>query len=112
MLFLNHKTQRELRSIALCNVEEQVGLIDPLGNILRLTNLHEEPRSNFEVSKSDISRALSSLPDGVEAMDCTLWHTHPGGGVGPSRSDLRNKTPFNYHLVVSVIEDDIKLTWY
>lgn len=49
---------------------------------------------------------------GLTYDDVVLWHSHPSGGVGPSTTDLRSKTPFKYHLVVSLVNGEAVFTWY
>lgn len=112
MLTFKPSVLKELKRIALDeSPKEAVGLIDGVGNIYQLTNNHPEPESNFAINKADLI-SLVELNQLVVLTELTLWHSHPGGGIGPSRFDLQNKTPFKYHLVVSLIDDDIKLTWY
>lgn len=41
-----------------------------------------------------------------------FWHTHPGGGIGPSRVDMQNKPPSGYNLVIALTEDGPVPTFY
>jgi proteasome lid subunit RPN8/RPN11 len=89
---------------------EAVGLILPDRRVVSLPNLAEGD-STFRVSKADIIAAL----EGVERQyldEVVLWHSHPSGGIGPSTTDLQQKTQFTYHLVVSIVDGDIVPTWY
>lgn len=89
--------------------EEAVGLIRFTGEVVELVNVSRTPQETFEVHKAQVVAALEDDPDALRA---TLWHSHPGGVVGPSQVDIRSKTPFAYHLVVSLIDGDIVPTWY
>ena len=112
MLHLPRATHEALKAAALGNTpNEAVGLIDAEGNIWELNNTHHDPTSAFQVNRDDI-RFIVEDSGFTGLSEATLWHTHPSGGVGPSRIDLQNKTPFKYHLVVSVVDGDIVLTWY
>jgi proteasome lid subunit RPN8/RPN11 len=89
--------------------EEAVGLIRFNGEVVELLNVSRTPQETFEVHKSQIVAALENDEDALRA---TLWHSHPKGVVGPSRTDIRSKTPFAYHLVISLVDGDIVPTWY
>ena len=89
---------------------EAVGLILPDRRVVSLPN-RADADSTFRVSKADIIAAL----EGVERQyldEVVLWHSHPSGGIGPSTTDLQQKTQFTYHLVVSIVDGDIVPTWY
>lgn len=91
--------------------EEAVGLLLHDDRIIELPNRSEHAEDSFMASRNDIIEAIRDI-DGLDLENVVLWHSHPNGGVGPSRVDMRNKTPFRYHLVVSLIDDDIVPTWY
>ena len=78
-------------------------------------NRATEPKDNFLFTREDIVAAVKqsgcSDADLLEGR-VALWHSHPGGGVGPSRIDMRQKTPLPYHLVVAIVDGDIIPTWY
>lgn len=96
---------------------EAVGLLvgDPLTKVIELPNRSLSPSDSFMVTGGDIKIALENGGFDIHSLDwsiVTLWHTHPSGGVGPSRVDLRNKLPELNHLVVSITDDGIIPTWY
>lgn len=41
-----------------------------------------------------------------------VWHTHPGGLIGPSQDDLRQAVPDVPFLVVTLLPDRAVPTWY
>lgn len=90
---------------------EAAGLILPSGKVIELTNHAEEPHHAFMMEKRDIVNALAGIEEG-DLDRVTVWHSHPSGGVGPSRIDLQQKTRFTYHLVVALVNDDLVPTWY
>jgi len=47
-----------------------------------------------------------------DPQDVTLWHSHPSGGVGPSRIDMQQKIPMANHLVLALVEGEVIPTWY
>jgi proteasome lid subunit RPN8/RPN11 len=94
---------------------ENVGLILPDGRILELPNRSLNPVNGFVVSGGDVRLALEM--NGIVATKnewsaTTLWHTHPGGGVGPSRVDMQNKLPEMNHLVITLTDDEVIPSWY
>lgn len=70
--------------------------------------------STFQFELETIRAAVCrhEVPLNRVAEDVVLWHTHPGGGVGPSREDMRNRTPLRHHLVLALVEDTLVPTWY
>lgn len=99
-----------LKSIIMRNSpNEAVGLILPDDRVVELPNYAKSPTDQFEIHKNDILEALKGLYD-IESL--TLWHSHPSGGVGPSRTDLQNKVEVFDHLVLSIVDGEIVPTWY
>lgn len=90
---------------------EAVGLILPDEKVVELPNRSHTPHNRFEILGSDVRLVLEdhSVPLLPEALEqCTLWHSHPGGGVGPSRVDIQNRVSVMSHLVISLAQDE---TW-
>lgn len=90
---------------------EAVGLLTADGRVIPLTNHASEPGSNFEVTKEDILSAIR-MHEVEDLTGLTLWHSHPNGGVGPSRIDMQQRLPFCDHLVVTLTETGVVFTWY
>lgn len=102
--------ERELLRLALLRApQEAVGLIRSNGKVVELVNYAPTPESHFEVKRSDVIEALDGEMD---TLSVTFWHSHPAGGVGPSRTDMRQKTPFASHLVVSLVDGEATHSWY
>lgn len=91
--------------------EEAVGLLTGDGRVILLPNRSSEPGNSFEVSRSDILAAIR-MHEIEDYSSLTLWHSHPNGGVGPSRIDMQQRLPFLNHLVVSLTESGVVFTWY
>jgi proteasome lid subunit RPN8/RPN11 len=89
--------------------EEAVGLILRDRRVIELLNTSTDPQHGFEVHRGQVIGVLENESD---LLDITFWHSHPGGGVGPSRVDMQNKTPFPYHLVIALTGGDIACAWY
>lgn len=79
-----------------------------------LANASSSPLDSFEFDRQHFKDLVEMLGIPLEdvAEEVILWHSHPAGGVGPSRFDMQNKTPLKHHLVVSLVEHDIVPTWY
>lgn len=93
---------------------EAVGLIFG-SRIIELPNRSTQQNNSFTIKPTDIVLALES--EGVtdidfENADLVLWHSHPSGGVGPSRIDMQNKVPHFHHLVVALVAEGAIPTFY
>lgn len=104
---------------------EACGLIIPiqgeLPRVVELPNRSKFPHDSFEMLGTDIFLVLQSIfgedltVDEVENFisEMVVWHTHPGGNVGPSRADMRNKPAKFQSLVVTLREKEPPLaTWF
>ena len=107
---------RELRDSALGSPDrERVGLILPSEEVVLLSNVAAKPQRSFSVHFSEVKEAIKQAGYGFNETilkQTTFWHTHPGGGVGPSRTDMQNKVPHMSHLVLTLSGDDIVPAWY
>lgn len=94
---------------------EACGIILPTpheGNqVISVPNRADNPKQAFKVLGNDIRVAMGSWLETAESDELRqviLWHSHPNGGIGPSRIDMRAKdrkiTGLAY-LVVSLTED-------
>jgi len=110
MLILEGILHTHLRQYALAAApREAVGLILSDLTVIRLPNYASAPEHQFKVSKKDI---VTALADEETLSEVVFWHSHPLGGLGPSRIDMKQRTLFNHHLVLSVVENDIVPSWY
>ena len=94
---------------------EAVGLILPNGQVVELLNHAYDPSTAFAVKGKDIQDVFVAykLPLTRDTIrDSVLWHSHPGGNIGPSRTDMKNKLELMQHLVLSVIDGEIVASWY
>lgn len=101
-----------LRIVAMIAPHEAVGLLWG-DRLVTLKNASPSPEDSFAVEISEIRGVVHALEIPYDRLDeLIIWHSHPAGGVGPSRFDMRNKTPLKHHLVVSLVEGDLVATWY
>lgn len=99
---------------------EACGLLLPFPwreqQIFEMPNRSKTPHDSFVMKGSDIELVLAEFFEENEDKSMwpqiTAWHTHPGGNVGPSVEDLRNKPKLIRSLVVSLHEDGPKATWF
>lgn len=87
--------------------------------VWELPNRSLTPHDSFEMHGEDMMILLETALDGDHELirkmvpGLTAWHTHPGGNVGPSLFDLRNKPANLKSLVVSLSPSGQGLaTWY
>lgn len=83
--------------------------------IVEMPNRSMHPHNSFEFNASDVRIALGNWLNEAtveEAEEVTLWHTHPSGGIGPSRIDMHNKIEGAHHLVVTITEEGPVPSWY
>lgn len=101
----------EVRALA-AYPEEAVGLLTNDGRIFELPNHAPERGANFRVYKEDILSCIRMNELEDDLVGLTLWHSHPNGGVGPSRIDMQQRLPFLQHLVVTLESSGAIFTWY
>jgi proteasome lid subunit RPN8/RPN11 len=92
---------------------EAVGIIAG-GLVSTLRNASLSPRDSFAVDLGELKQLILATGIPLENVneEVVLWHSHPAGGVGPSRFDMQNRTPLKHHLVVSLVDDTVVPTWY
>lgn len=88
---------------------EACGVVTPDSRVIRLPNRAPSPTNSFVITSEDLVNEIEAyvLRAGVEPSQLTrehfiLWHTHPGGVVGPSKGDLRERTSGFQYVVISM----------
>jgi proteasome lid subunit RPN8/RPN11 len=109
MRILEGKLRAELLRISQLRAPlEAAGLILSDDRVVELPN-HAGLEGQFAIYRADIVKLLENEFD---SSDIVIWHSHPGGGIGPSRTDMKNKTLFPYHLVLALHQGDFIESWY
>jgi proteasome lid subunit RPN8/RPN11 len=78
----------------------------PDQRVIELANRSMRPHTSYEFTGDDAYIALTN--NGVEGwnyIEVAVWHTHPGGSIGPSTEDLTQKLEGVPHLVVALLDD-------
>lgn len=71
--------------------------------VIELKNISPHPHDSFLTDLGEAEeRVRLRLEHSITPADVWLWHTHPGGHVGPSRMDLENRIPQVNYLVVAL----------
>ena len=113
---LEEKLLSQLRDIALSRLpQEAVGLILPNGAVVELENFSDYPDTSFAIKSKSLSSAVMDNGWPLTALtleQTTIWHSHPGGNIGPSTRDLRAKVPPFSFLVLTLAEEELIPTWY
>jgi len=89
---------------------EACGVLTPDSAVVQLPNVSPKPQDSFWIDSEDLVNALLEYAVKADIDDLsllrrdwfTIWHTHPGGVVGPSRGDIRNKIEGFQYLVVTL----------
>lgn len=70
--------------------------------------------AEYQLHTSDIRMELEawSLANPELMNQVAVWHTHPQGGIGPSRGDLRLRLEGVAYLVVALTEEGPVPTWF
>lgn len=102
--------EQELHRLCLLRApHEAVGLIIGDRQVVELTNWSKSPNDSFEIHKADI---VTALTQDFDITTLTIWHSHPSGGVGPSRIDMQQKVPNVAHLVITLVDGELVYSWY
>lgn len=99
---------------------EACGILLPFAwrgkRVWEIPNRADMPRDSFVMTSEDIVLTLQGWIDAFpeEAMwgNIAVWHTHPAGSVGPSRTDINNRIAYCGNLVVSLHENGALATWF
>lgn len=82
--------------------------------IYALVNISSTPENSMRFDREEFIRVggeyLSDTP--YEWEHLTIWHTHPGGNIGPSRTDMKNRIPEMGNLVVTFNNGEVIPTWF
>lgn len=94
---------------------EAVGVIVKGDKVIELPNRSMTPHNSFILDVNDIAVELQNMritmtPSDWESL--VIWHTHPGGLIGPSRIDMQNRVERLLHLVVAMTESGPVPTFY
>lgn len=94
---------------------EAVGVIVHGTKVFELPNRSASPHDSFVLNPQDIALELENKRIFMSESDwreIVIWHTHPGGLVGPSAVDMRNRIPQLHHLVVTLTSDGAVASLY
>lgn len=88
---------------------EACGVVTPDSRVRQLPNSSPSPHSAFEITSEDLVNAIETYVEtsGVNPADLIrehfiIWHTHPGGVIGPSAGDMRERLPGFQYVVVTL----------
>ena len=80
--------------------------------IFEVPNRAIEANDEFVMSGKDILLVLEDYEGDV--LDLAIWHTHPGGQLGPSKADMEQRLKPFPHLVITLYDrpQEAKATWF
>lgn len=88
---------------------EAGGIVTPDATVILLPNRSDSPEDSYVISEEDLVNAVEGwlIRTGIDPEELTrshfiIWHTHPNGGVGPSRRDMQLKAPGFQYMVVAL----------
>lgn len=83
---------------------------------MKLPNSSPHPASSYVISTKDLVDALEQYINrsGIHPTDLPMdhfivWHTHPGGNIGPSKGDMTTKVEGFQYLVVTMPDGEATL---
>ena len=122
-LLLTPAILMELKRITLERMpSEACGLILPTprdgatgSQVVELPNRSMNHTDSYEIQPIDIPLEIGPwLEDATpeEVHRVAIWHSHPGGSVGPGSIDLEKKIPNAAYLVVALVGNELIPTWF
>lgn len=106
ILTLSNATLLKLNNIGeLRRPSEAVGVIVHTNRVIELPNRSDRPHDRFLFGVEDLMMELDNNRVTMSEQDwedMVIWHTHPGGLVGPSSLDLVNRVAPVQHLVITL----------
>ena len=119
-IILTEAILKELKRITLERMpSEACGLILPSDHdgrlVIELPNRALDHQTNYEIWPTDIPLAMGEWLEAAtreEVHRVAIWHSHPGGWVGPSKADLEMKVPNAAYLVVALEKNVLVPTWF
>lgn len=75
--------------------------------VIQLVNRADDPTRSYQIDAETI-KALALKPEVWAHV--AVWHTHPGGLVGPSAGDLEHKVERVKYLVVTIPTGEV--VWF
>lgn len=88
---------------------EACGVVTPDSRVVLLPNNSSSPTNSFVIATKDLVNAMNNYlarsevhPTVLTREHFIIWHTHPGGVVGPGPGDIRERIPGFQYLVVSL----------
>ena len=125
---LTEQIRQELAEVGDQSLPHETGgilLPEPFNGrwVIPIPNRAESPVDRFEFDTVDMREALfdwlCSEPAEELTENLTIWHTHPAGGVGPSRLDMQQRVlrpgtrePMVHHLVMTRTQQGWIPAWY
>lgn len=88
---------------------EACGVVTPDSRVVLLPNSSPSPTNSFVIATEDLVNAMNDYlarsevhPTILTRAHFIIWHTHPGGVVGPGPGDMRERVEGFQYLVVTL----------
>lgn len=78
--------------------------------LVEMPNRADDAQHSYMFTVSDLKIGLFDIETDFDKL--TVFHTHPGGNIGPSRVDIRAKISAFRYLVVALTDEGPIPTWY
>lgn len=78
---------------------------DDSWHMYQLSNISDDPTTGYHISPEDAGQVVTHHELVTPAMfydRALIWHTHPGGMVGPSKLDLETMALHIRYLVMTI----------
>lgn len=82
--------------------------------VFEMPNRSKTPRDSFEFQGSDVMITLEQWLAQNEELwgEFIVWHTHPGGNIGPSEKDIEVRVEDVHNLVVALTPEGPVPCWF
>lgn len=88
---------------------EACGIIGPDNKVRLLPNSSDSPTNSFVIATQDLVDAIEACVEeadldasALEREQFIIWHTHPGGLIGPSLGDMTEKHDGFQYIVIAL----------
>lgn len=75
-----------------------------LQTLFFMENVSDDPTMSYRIDTEDLGKFVENFRLGQQSFyeECTVWHTHPSGLIGPSKGDMDTAKPRIKYYVMTI----------